>query len=128
MSERCMVCNGSKTYAPMGGIQVKCIHCEGIGFISLEKSEANRLKMQINKDTGQNPSGSVQATMPVNVPITPIVAPNSTISGDPIAITTNEIDAIKAKMLSDNEVKPILDPSTMDKRTSAYKAWKASQD
>jgi len=126
MAERCMVCNGTKTYAPMGGIQVKCIHCEGLGYVSDEKASANRLMMQVNKDTGQNPSGSVQATMSVNVPINPIIAPNSTISGDPLTVTTNEIEAIKAKMIADNAQAPVIDYASMDKRTSAYKAWKAN--
>lgn len=127
MAERCLVCYGSGKYAPMGGIMVKCIHCEA-GYISDAKIEENRLKMQLNKDTRQNPSGSVQAVLPVNVPIIPMVAPDSTITGDPLAVTTNEIEAIKAKMLADNNAPaPAIDYSTMDKRSSAYRAWKASQ-
>lgn len=126
MSERCMVCNGSGKYAPMGGISVKCIQCEGVGFISLDKSEANRLKMQVNKDSGQNPSGSVQATIPVNVPITPMIADHVK---DSVTVSANDIEAIKAKMIADNAMPaPIIDYANMDKRSRAYKDWKANRD
>ena len=123
MAERCMVCNGSGKYAPMGGIQVKCIHCEGLGFVGHDKSEQNRLKMQINTDAAIKPAVCQPSVMPVNVPVTPMIAPESTPANEPLAITTNEIEAIKSRMLKD----ATLDPAQMDKRSRAYRAWKTSQ-
>lgn len=31
--QRCLRCQGSKKIAPMGGIYVTCIECNGIGFV-----------------------------------------------------------------------------------------------
>jgi hypothetical protein len=125
MAERCMVCNGSGKHAPMGGILVMCQNCNGAGYLTDEKKIAeNRLKMQTNKDKATIPGVVHPTVMPVNVPVTPIIAPDSTISGDPLSVTTKEIETIKSRMLADNA----LHPSQMDKRTSAYKAWKATQE
>lgn len=125
MAERCMVCNGSGKHAPMGGILVMCQFCNGSGYLTDEKKIAeNRLRMQVNTAITTIPGVAHPVTLPVNVPITPIIAPDSTIAHEPLAVSTKEIEAIKSKMLAENA----LHPSQMDKRTNAYKAWKASQE
>lgn len=123
MAERCLVCNGSKTHAPMGGIMVKCKACDGVGYVSDEKLAENRAKMQTVYPKADNSPVPQNQVIANSVPITPIVAPESTIKADPLAVSVNDIEAIKAKMLSENA----MHPSQMDKRTSAYKVWKASE-
>ena len=116
MAERCMVCYGSGKYAPMGGILVKCIHCDA-GFVSDEKALENRLKIQACH-SGNNPAKAAPTTIPINVSINPMIAQDS------VTVSTHDIESIKAKMLAD----AIVNPAEMDKRSKAYKAWKMSQE
>jgi RecJ-like exonuclease len=125
MAERCAVCNGSGKHAPMGGILVMCQWCNGAGFLTDEKKILeNREKRQVNVQMS-SVTGSVNppTVIPVNVPITPMVAQGSTISGEPVAVTTDEIEAIKSSMLA----KAIENPAEADKRSRAYREWKAGK-
>jgi len=124
MAERCTVCNGSGKYAPMGGIHVKCIHCEGVGYISAERAQENRGRMQTYYPKANNSTITQNQVIANNMPIIPIIAPEFSPSTDSVTVTTNEIEAIKEKMLAENGKNPL--PPT-DKRTSAYKAWKAKR-
>ncbi len=36
MADKCKECKGTKDHAPLGGINVKCAACKGVGYIVIE--------------------------------------------------------------------------------------------